>query len=56
MRGAKLLSITIVGVSESAPGVEVFKLREHVKHVDYTVDNAIPDWDAHPSESGDENE
>ena len=56
VRGAKLSSITIVGVSELAPGVGVFKLREHVERVDYTVDNAIPDWDAHPSESGDENE
>ena len=57
VRGAKLSSITIIGLSVLALGLgEVFKLMDHVGRVDYRVDDAIPDWDAHPSEIGDENE
>jgi len=53
-RDAKLSSITIVGVGELAPGKEVFKLREHIKRVDYWVDDEPPDWDDLPGESSDE--
>jgi hypothetical protein len=55
-RDAKLSSITIVGMGELAPGKEVFKLRGHVKHVHYRVDDAPPDWDDFPDGSGDESE
>jgi len=55
-RGAKLSSITIVGLGELAPGKEVFKLREHVTHVEYRVDDAPPDWDDLSDESNDEGE
>jgi hypothetical protein len=44
-RGAKLSSITIVGLGELVPGKEVFKLRAHVAHVDYRVGEEPPNWD-----------
>jgi hypothetical protein len=44
-RGAKLSSITIVGLGELVSGKEVFKLREHVAHVDYRVEEEPPEWD-----------
>lgn len=39
----KLSLITIVGLGELISGKEVFKLREHVTHVDCKVDDAPPD-------------
>ena len=54
-RGAKLSSITIVGLDELAPGRQVFKLREHVTCVTYMVDDVPPAWDHIPGESGDKN-
>ena len=55
-RDAKLSSITIVGLDELVPGTEVFQLREHVGHVEYRVDDALPDWDTIPSESDDDSD
>ena len=43
-RNTLLLSITIVGLDELAPE-KVFKLREHVTHVYYRVDDWLPNWD-----------
>jgi hypothetical protein len=43
--GAKLSSITIIGLGELVPGKEVFKLRAHVAHVDYRVGEQPPNWD-----------
>ena len=43
--GAKLRSITIVGLGELLPGKEVFKLREHVTHVEYRFEENPPGWD-----------
>ena len=54
-RDAKLSSITIVGMDELVPGMEVFKLREHVGHMEYRVDDALPDWDTIPGDSSDDN-
>ena len=45
LRNTPLPSITIVGLDELAPEKEVVKLREHVTHVDYRVDDTLPDWD-----------
>ena len=56
LRNAKLSSITIVGFGKLVLGKDAFKLREHVGRVDYGVNDASPDWDDHPSESGDETE
>ena len=47
-RNKKLLSITIVGLGKLAPGKEVLKLREHVTHVEYRVENVSPAWDDPP--------
>lgn len=44
-RGAKLSSITIVGLNELALGKEVLKLKEHVTNVEYRVDDESPAWD-----------
>ena len=55
-KSAKLFSITIVGLDELAPVKKVFKLREHIEHVDYRIDDAPPDWDDLPGENSDENE
>lgn len=38
-KGAKLSSITFVGLGDLASRKEVFKLREHVAHIYYTVDD-----------------
>ena len=56
LRGAKLSSITIVGLGELVSGARVFKLREHVTHVEYRIDDATPDWDHLSDESSDESE
>jgi len=53
-RGAKLSSITIMGLDEPAPGGQVFKLEEHVTHVTYKVGGVPPAWDDIPGESGGE--
>jgi hypothetical protein len=45
LRNTPLPSITIVGLDELAPEKEVVKLKEHVTHVDYRVDDTLPDWD-----------
>jgi hypothetical protein len=45
LKGAKLPSITIVGLGELVPGKEVFKLREHVARVEYRVGEVPPKWD-----------
>ena len=50
-RGAKLSSITIVGLDELALGR---KLGKYVTDVKCRVDDAPPSWDHIPSESGDE--
>ena len=45
-RGAKLSSITFVDLDASyGPRGEVFKLREHVTHVEYRVEDTLPAWD-----------
>ncbi|KAF9643332.1 hypothetical protein BDM02DRAFT_1523315 [Thelephora ganbajun] len=52
-KGAKLRSITIVGLGELVPGREVFKLREHVTHLEYRFEGNPPKWDSIPNdESG----
>jgi len=51
-RGAKLSSITIVTWGVRFPREDVFKLREHVKHVEYRVVDTLPDWDDVAGESG----
>jgi len=55
-RGAKLSSIIIVGLGGLVPGEEELKLREHVGHVDHTVDDVAPEWDSLPGEDGHESE
>ena len=50
-RNAKLSSVTIVGLGELAPGKEVFKLREHVTRVGYSIDDTPPNWDDLTNES-----
>ena len=52
-RDAKLSSITIVGLDGLVPGTEVFKLREHVEHVEYRVDDALPEWNTIPGSDDD---
>ena len=44
-RGVGLRSITIVGLDEFVPEMEVLKLREYVTHVDCRVNDAEPAWD-----------
>ncbi|KAF9650823.1 hypothetical protein BDM02DRAFT_3127484, partial [Thelephora ganbajun] len=52
-KGAKLRSITIVRLGELVPGKEVFKLREHVTHLEYRFEENPPKWDSIPNdESG----
>jgi hypothetical protein len=46
LKGAKLRSVTIVGLDELVSGKEVFKLREHVEHVEYRFEEESPEWDA----------
>ncbi|KAF9780842.1 hypothetical protein BJ322DRAFT_285542 [Thelephora terrestris] len=45
-RGAKLRSVTVVGLGELVSGKEVFKLREHVTHVEYRFEESAPEWDS----------
>jgi len=47
-KGAKLRSVTIVGLGELVPGKEVFKLRKHVAHVEYRFEENPPKWDSTP--------
>ena len=47
-KGAKLRSITIVGLDELVSGKEVFRLREHVAHVEYRFEAEPPKWDSVP--------
>ena len=56
LKDRKLSSVTIVGLGELVLGKEVFRLREHITCVEYRVDDAQPDWDDPPDESGDESE
>jgi len=49
-KGAKLRSITIVGLGELVPGKEVFKLRDYVTHVEYRFEEVPPKWDAIPED------
>lgn len=52
-KGARLRLITVVGLGELVPGKEVFKLREHVAHVEYRFEEKPPNWDNIPEgESG----
>jgi hypothetical protein len=44
LRGAKLRLITVVGLGELVSGKEVFKLREHVTHVEYRFEESAPKW------------
>lgn len=46
---AKLSSITIIDLGNFIPGNEVLRLREHIAHVEYRVDDVSPvDWDPLP--------
>jgi hypothetical protein len=46
-RGAKLKAVTIVCFQEiQVPAKEVFKLRAHVSHVEYRLDDVLPMWDS----------
>ena len=47
-RGTKPLSITMIGLGELLPGKGVFRLREHVAHVEYRVEESPPKWDDSP--------
>ena len=49
-RGARLSSITIFDLNGCMLGKEVLKLREHVTHVEYEIDDEPP-WDDVPGES-----
>ena len=52
-RGVKLRLIAIVGLGELLSGKEVFKLRDHVAHVEYRFEEVPPKWDSVPEvESG----
>ena len=51
LRGARLSGITVVS-PETLPPTELFQLREHVSHVEYKFDDAIPAWDALPEIEG----
>lgn len=51
LRGAKLRSVTIVGLRDLVPGKEVFKLREHVPHVEYRFEESPPKWDSNPDDA-----
>ena len=53
-RGAKLSSISIVGLGGSVPGREMLKLRGHVVYLECRSDDAPPDWDSVPGESSGE--
>jgi len=44
LEGMGLQSVTIVGLGELIPGKEVFKLREHVPHVEYRFEEKPPRW------------
>ena len=48
LRGAKLQSVAIVGLGELVSGKEVFKLRDHVAHVEYRFEDQPPKWDSVP--------
>ena len=50
LRGAKLRSVTIVGMGELLPRREVFQLKEHVEHVEYRVEENPPNWDSIPDD------
>ena len=52
--GAKLLSITFIGLGGFVPGDEVLKLKENVTDVVCLVDGAPPAWDNLPPESAGE--
>ena len=54
LRGAKLASITIVGLDGLELAKGLFGLRGHVTHVDYRVCDAPPDWDHLPREWAEE--
>jgi hypothetical protein len=47
-RGTKLSTITIISSQEFVPAEEVLKLRNHVSHVEYRLDNVVPRWDHIP--------
>ena len=51
LRGAKLSGITIVS-SETLLPTELFRLQEHVSHVEYKLDDEVPAWDALPGTKG----
>ena len=53
-RGAKLKSVTIVGLNGRVSTEGVFSLGEYVKHVDDRVEDAPPDWNHLPREWADE--
>jgi hypothetical protein len=53
-RGAILSSITLVDISGNWQEEEMFRLREHVTHVEYRVGGVMPHWDDTPNGSGGE--
>ena len=53
-RDTKFSLAAIAGLDGLALGKGVSKLREHVKCVDYGVDDEPPDWDIFPDKSGDD--
>jgi len=52
-RSAKLSTITIVVPQEIVPAKEVLKLRNHVSHVEYRLDDTVPEWDDVPGDTDD---
>ena len=53
-RGVGLSSVTVFGLGELVPGEGVLRLREHVRRVEYRVEDEPPTWDYVPGEDGDE--
>ena len=49
--GAELSTITIISLEAFVPAKEVLKLKKHVSRVEYRLDDAIPEWDAIPTDA-----
>ena len=52
LRGAKLVSVTIISLGTPVPETEVLELREHIPQVECTVETVSPFWEYLPDEIG----
>ena len=52
--GARLSTITIVSPQEIVPAKDVLELRNHALHVEYRLDDVMPEWDeiCHKNDQG----